>query len=53
MVVIEGFATAWAIERLGRSSLPDPHPQPIGYLVIGGIASLTFVALADAVSGSV
>ena len=50
MILIEGLATAWWIERLGRGSLPPPRPRPLGYVVLGAIASLGFVTLGASVS---
>ena len=49
MILLEGLATAWAIERLGRGSLPAPHPRAIGYAVLGTAAALGFVALGASV----
>jgi hypothetical protein len=51
MILLEGLATAWLIERLGRDSLPPPTPGTAGYVVLGGLASLGFVALGNSVSG--
>lgn len=31
MMLIEGLATAWVLERLGRSFLPPPLPRALGY----------------------
>ena len=53
MILVEGLATAWSIERLGRNSLSPPRPCALGYVVIGAIASLGFVALGASVSGVV
>ena len=50
MILLYGLATAWSIERLGRSSLPPPRPGAVGYVVLGALASLGFVALGNAVS---
>jgi hypothetical protein len=50
MILFYGLATAWSIERLGRSSLPPPRPRALGYVVFGALASLGFVALGNAVS---
>ena len=50
MILLEGLATAWLIERLGRETLPPPQPRPLGYIVLGAIALLGFVALTPAVS---
>jgi hypothetical protein len=50
MILLEALATAWAIERLGRGSLPAPHPRAIGYAVLGTAAALGFVALGASVS---
>src|SRR5206468_12209794 len=50
MILVEGLATAWVIERLGRGSLPPPRPRAIGYVVLGAIASIGFVALGASVS---
>ena len=50
MILLEGLATAWAIERLGRGSLPAPHPRAVGYAVLGTTAALGFVALGASVS---
>jgi hypothetical protein len=50
MILLYGLATAWSIERLGRSSLPPPRPRALGYVVLGALASLGFVALGNAVS---
>ena len=47
---LEVLATAWAIERLGRGSLPAPHPRAIGYAVLGTAAALGFVALGASVN---
>ena len=50
MIVLEGLTTAWLIERLGRGSLPSPRPRALGYVILGTIASLGFVALGASVS---
>ena len=44
MILIEGLATAWLIERLGRGSLLQPRPRPLRYVVLGAIALLGFVS---------
>lgn len=49
MFLVEGLATAWLIERLGRGSLPAPRPRTLGYLILGAIASFGFVALGASV----
>jgi hypothetical protein len=49
MIVVDGLATAWVIERLGRGSLPPSHPRPLGYLILGTIAVIGIVALFDPV----
>jgi hypothetical protein len=50
MILIEGLATAWAIERLGRHTLAPPRPRPIGYVVLGTVGSLGVFALGNALS---
>ena len=50
MILVYGLATAWSIEGLGRRFLPPPRPHAFGYVVLGAIASLGFVALGNAVS---
>ena len=50
MILLHGLATAWVIERLGRDTLPPPLPRPLGYGVLGAIASIGLVALAPSVS---
>lgn len=50
MILLEGLATAWSIERLGRATLPRPRPRTPGYLVIAVIVSLGFVALGASLS---
>ena len=50
MILLDGLLTAWVIERLGRRSLPPPRPRPLGYVVLGAIAALGFVALGASVS---
>jgi hypothetical protein len=50
MILLEGVATVWLIERLGRGSLPSPAPNTGGYVVLGAIASLGFVALGASVN---
>lgn len=50
MILVEGLATTWLIERLGRGSLSPPRPRPLGYVVLGAIALLGFVALGASVS---
>jgi hypothetical protein len=50
MILVEGLATAWVIERLGRGSLPPPRPRALGYVVFGTIASIGFAALGASVS---
>ena len=50
MILLYGLAAAWSIERVGRRSLPPPRPGALGYVVLGALASLGFVALGNAVS---
>ena len=50
MILLDGLATAWAIERLGRNSLPPPQPSPRGYVILGAIAATGFVALGASVT---
>ena len=50
MVLLDGLVTALVMERLGRRSLPAPRPRPLGYVVLGAIASLGLVALGASVS---
>jgi hypothetical protein len=50
MVVVDGLATVWAIERLGRDSLEPPHPRPLGYMVMGAITLIGSALLAGSVS---
>jgi len=45
MILLDGLATAWVIERLGRDSLPPPQPSPGGYVLLGAITATGFVAL--------
>jgi hypothetical protein len=50
MILIDGVATAWAIERLGRDSLPPPRPGALGYVILGAITSIGLVALGASVA---
>ena len=50
MILLEGLATAGVIERLGGRFLPPPRPRPLGYAVLGSIASLGFLWLGAYVS---
>lgn len=50
MVLVDGLATVWSIERLGRGSLEPPHPRPLGYVVLAAITLIGFALLAGSVS---
>ena len=50
MILIDGLATAWVIERLGRDYLPPPRPSPTGYAILGVVTAIGFVALGTSVA---
>jgi hypothetical protein len=50
MILIDGLATAWVIERLGRDYFPPPRPSPTGYAILGVVTAIGFVALGTSVA---
>ena len=51
MILLDGLATVWVVERLGRDSLPPPQPSLLGYVMLGAITAIGFVALVASVTG--
>jgi hypothetical protein len=49
MIVGEGLAIAWSVERIGRVALRAPHPGPVGYAVLGTLGALGYMWLGTVV----
>jgi hypothetical protein len=50
MIVVEALATAWVVERLGRSFLAPARPRVAGYIVLATLVSVGFAALGASLS---